>query len=148
MKKILVFLVMISLVMPIVIADPDDQTVNAEVEDFIDISVNNIQYGPVAPNSISDQISTITVEENNNVDLTVDITVTDTGVGDLFTHIIFDLEDDGFGDNTEIGVATLQIDIDDDSGANDIPTRLQVPVGFAPGSTSGVVEYIAMKRIV
>jgi len=151
MKKILSFFVVVGLLMSIVgvIGDEtENQSVNADIVKVIDISVNNIDYEDVIPGEYSDKDSIVTVGENNNVGLTVSIQVTDAGTGNLFENIIFDLDGLNEFDEPIIGITTLYKDIADDSGANTIPTRLQVPVGFAPGLVSGTVSYTAMEDII
>ena len=150
MKKLLISLVIASaLIISVVgvIAEDEIQDINANVTDVIDISVNSLDYGNVMPNSFSDDDSMITVEPNNNVPLTIEIAVSDAGIGSLFHHIKFDLNGNGLDDDSEIGASPLTKDLADVTGTTTNPTRLMVPEGFAPGPNSGQIIYTAMKDI-
>lgn len=143
MKKV-IFLFTLILCVGAVMAE--DQTVSVLIGGAIDVSVSdNIDYGTVAPGASSDANSTITVGSNNNVDLTVNIQITDSGTNDLFQNIIFDLNNNGF-DESIIGTSLLTKYIDDIEGNHILPTRLQVPSGFDFGQNTGVISYIFMER--
>lgn len=147
MKKILIFAIMFFMLVGVFGVAAADQTVVVNVTPVVDISVNNIDYGNVIPGATSDKDSVITAGINNNVDLTVQISVTSASTNNLFRHIIFDLENNGFGDNSQIGTGTLLKDILLGTSSVTIPTRLAVPTGFVPGTYNGVVSYVAMQKI-
>ena len=89
------------------------------------------------------------------VNLTVNIQVSDPGTGNLFYHIWFDIESNGFSDDTEIGTGTETLNLDDlpfspfgSHFTQTIPTKLVVPADFSSfGDIAGTVAYTAMKRV-
>jgi hypothetical protein len=133
-----------------------NQGVRAYVlQEIIDISVNSIDYGDILPGEEVFRDSNVTVNDANTVDLTVNIQVSDPGTGNLFHHIWFDVESNGFSDDAEIGTGTETLNLDDlpfspfgSHFTQTIPTKLVVPADFSSfGDITGIVAYTAMKRV-
>lgn len=147
MKK-LAFLMVLVMALGVGSVIGEDQDVDAQVADVIEITVNNIDFGTVTPGQDSSEgTSTVTAGTNNNVDLTVTVSVSNPGTPDLFSHLVFDTDlDADLSGESEIGVSSFDVDVDDDSFKN-ILVKLAVPEGFAPGGVSGIVQYLAAKRV-
>jgi hypothetical protein len=148
MKKTINTIILISIIfMSIYIIFAQDQSATAIVGGSMDVSVNDkLDYGAVNPGSSSDANSTITIGPNNNVDLNTQIKVTNPGTGNLFYHIIFDINQNGIFDESEIGSSTLVALINNVIGAHVIPTRLQVPTSFSKGPNNGIISYTFMEK--
>lgn len=152
MKKLILLLVLAMALSVVgvmgVTTDTDDQNTGVVVEEVIDISVNDLAFGSVTPGELAGpQTSTITLEANNNQDLTVTLEVTNTGSGGLFSHLIFDLNGNTASDDGEIDATTPSVDILDSAGSLNMDVWLNVPVGFVSGINNGVVQYTAAKDI-
>lgn len=151
MKKILTILIVLSLfsLLPMVHADMTvNQNVTANVSappQIIDISINpHMDYGNLIPGVCSAPVqSMIMVNNVTNVNLTVQIQVTDAGADSLFQNIGFDLNNDG--NFTTIGSDTLYESIMMPTQGVVIPTMLCVPNNYTSyGEASGTVSYTAM----
>lgn len=152
MNKFLVLAILGALMLTtgaLAVVDQDIQDINAVVDEVIDISVNNLNFNKVQPGAVAGpQTSVITLGVNNNVNLTVTLSVTDPGTTELFNNLIYDLDGNGIANEDKIGEATppYQFDVPDDSTFN-ILAWLDVPAGFVPGPDNGVVQYTAAKDI-
>ncbi|MEK6875538.1 MAG: hypothetical protein AABX30_02550 [Nanoarchaeota archaeon] len=152
MKKILVFLVMISVLMTgmVMAISGEPQTTEADVESVIEANViDTLDFGLVIPDQDSDPVdSVITVGANNNVDLDVDIQLT-SDPDTLFVNIFFDLDDSSTYEDSEQLDEILHYFINDPVGLQDFPitTILRVPEGFSPGSKAGTITYTIVEAI-
>lgn len=151
MKKLLVFLVMVAMLgmFGMIGAVADTQVVNGTVPGFVNFTLvtTSLNYGSVIPGAQSDAMATILrVNENNNVNFSIDVTLTDD-LSLLFRNIY--LEDIGtpgqyntpLGFNSSISraVADNLAGVAFDFNINSV---LKVPVSFSPVSNAqGTVTY-------
>jgi len=155
MKKI-IFLICLMFVLGSFSVFGVDGGVGGGAAAVVAFSVNPLNYGVITPPGTSDFDSIITVNEANNVDLSIDISILVPGPNNIFQNIIFDIIDvthfpgDGdFTDDAKIGVTHETLYVDDIIGVGStVHTRLDLPTGFpATAPTTGTITYVGMARV-
>lgn len=155
MNKIItatIFLAVLMLGVAGVLAVPDDnlQDVSANVNTFVSISVNDINFGNLNPGGTpSLQTSTITIGGQNNVNLDIAIQLNDPSSDALFELISMNLISISGGNPVILGIGSHAGSITDENGVfhKDIPMSLTAPEDTSPGAKAGVIIYTAMQHI-
>ncbi|MAG20523.1 hypothetical protein CL618_03770 [archaeon] len=145
MKKLLVLLVVLSLV-SVGLVMADSQAIGGDVNSFVEFNLldTDVDYGSVNPGATSDpQNNRIEVTENNNVDFSIDITLTED-TSTLFENLYFDLDGSSTYEEIEKLDEVLVLPITNQEGlfTETLTSVLKVPPGFAPVvDATGIITY-------
>lgn len=151
MKKLMTFLaVAVLAVMAVSVVSADSQVVDGTVPGLVNftLATTSLSYGSVNPGSDSEvKSTTVTVNANNNVDFSIDVTLTQDDVSGIFQNIY--LEDvvtlDTYTDQLLLGIPITRNVVDSNAGTPFdfiIKSVLKVPIDFSPVSgATGTVMY-------
>jgi hypothetical protein len=151
MKKLLSFLVVMSILVGVVGVMADDQDVDVTVQNTVDFSLDtaSLNYGAIPSGGESLVKGTdVTIGTNNNVNLILTIMLTEDTDNIFSGNIYYDLDDlDTYPDQLvlDIGITTNLLDEPADATRTDtLNSKMMIPAGTSSiTATTGTVVFTA-----